>query len=271
MGVRGLSAVVVIVLFGCCASPRRRVVKERERAVRDYRDSGFYPPVAIGSESTHNWSGWLSYYPIDEKDWYDALEHSPMIARVVIYESSDSYEFLVETSGDIRAFARKFNAWVALSVEPEADKSCFLKTQKKFYERPLLYSSPDMKQALLLVGNFGYVRARQTTNGIKAVWESELRFVERLPLRVEANKALFILPKRLMVKDARITDARVKVHMMIPPGKPLTCDIPDMLILPYVDCLLTFIRCFFPHFEVVWDRGEVWRQGKVIKRSDEEK
>jgi len=268
MGVRGLSAVVVIVLFGCCASPRRRVVKERERAVRDYRDSGFYPPVAIGSESTHNWSGWLSYYPIDEKDWYDALEHSPMIARVVIYESSDSYEFLVETRGDIRAFARKFNAWVALSVEPEADKPCFLKTQKKFYERPLLYSSPDMKQALLLVGDFG--RARVSSKN-ELIYRNDLRLVERLPLRVEANKAFFVLPKRLMVKDAKVTDARAKVHMMIPPGKPLTCDIPDMLILPYVDAVLTLGRCFFSHFEVVWDRGEVWGQGKVIKRSDEEK
>jgi len=55
-----------------------------------------------------------------------------------------------------------------------------------------------------------------------------------LPLRVEGNKAFFILPKRLMVKDAKVTDARVKVHMMISPGKPLTCDIPDMLVLPYV-------------------------------------
>jgi len=269
MGVRGLSAVVVIILFGCCASPRRRVVKERERAVGEYRNSGFasFSHFAL-RRLVYNWAGWLYYYPIKEKDWWDALKHSPMIARVVIYESSDSYEFLVETSGDIRAFARKFNAWVALSVEPEADKPCFLKTQKKFYERPLLYSSPDMKQALLLVGDFG--RARVSSKN-ELIYRNDLRLVERLPLRVEGNKAFFILPKRLMVKDAKVTDARVKVHMMIPPGKPLTCDIPDMLILPYVDAVLTLGRCFFSHFEVVWDRGEVWRQGKVIKRSDEEK
>ena len=270
---KAVSIFTAVVMASCSCAPSRILIKEA--CLKDDYALSQNPFLLAYDADTlvrsspdpvtaHNSAGWLRFYGIDKEVFLKILEaHCPVITRVALYESDNAYKILVETHKNIADSARKMKGWLVLSVQLMSNKYPFLKGVHGKTALSILYSTPDMKQALLLVGSVGGV---EVVPGKKEpLWRCKLRLLQRLPMRVEEKKAIFLLPKQLLVKDAQITDVWARVHMMIPPGKPLTCDIPDLLLLPPVNELHTIGGCTFVNFNILWNLGKAWGEGVPVE------
>jgi len=271
---RVIGAFVVMMACGCASTHK---VLVREEYIAEWRTYSF--PFRVDEvlldrnfniHSADNCAGWLAFYfsyfgphgpENGKKVFQKALrEHCPLIIRVALYDIGSAYEILVETGKNIKKSVEEITGkgWLAFSVELLSDRYPIIKGVRKKTTIDILYSTSDMEQALLLTGSVGVV---EVIPGAKEpVWHCKLRLLQRLPMRVEENKVVFTLPKRLLVKNAKITDVWARVHMMILPGKPLTCNIPDLLLLPTVHELWTMKRCVYDRFNVIWDFSKTWRK-----------
>jgi len=285
--------------LGCAARPGRLLI-EMEACDRDHELAWDTLPCPSGSGTAEGAKAWLFFYGIDRERFeafLSSLRGATIIRRVALYESPHAYEIVVQTQGDIRAALAGKDSWFAVSVEFFSHNPSPFPMEREEREsacRIFLYSSPDMRTALLLVGNNGVVR-RDKHNRVARenklpsdpqysavqgspvvegyVWEHKHRLIARLPLHVERDRVVFHLPKNLLfAKGAGLEkeEIRARTHAMLKPAYPLTCEeIPDFLFLPQVDLLRTSCRQWMDNFSVIWDIGG-WGGGVLERSADSE-
>jgi len=270
-GPKRLLLLNAIIIFGCSPTFDRILLKSVE-ADNNYCDVFSLLPSMPDfpfAETTEDQSvlsginGWLYFYGIGEERLEKFLENLPatVIKAVDLCKTANGYEIVVHTQGNIPSTMHTSNGWFALSVQLIGDKNPFIKGARKD-EMVLLYSTANMDSCLLLIGNPGSVYFGKNRS---PVWKHHLRLMAKLPLKIHKRSATFFLPNNLLAEDASLKDAWVRTHAIAKPGRPLSCSIPELLLLPTVDELYTFKGGVFYGFSVPWI-GIVRQSAIIIRR-----
>ena len=271
---RTAKVILLTALAVCgCATHSRRLLRTKQ-AEDQYceMDSDFV--VAGNHVIVVGAAGWLYFYDLKQnmfgfgkadkrfREFVNKLD-AAILQKVMLYETPTHYEIVVQTKGPISDALKNGRLFYALSVELFGNKAPLFKTQRKEEILSFLYTSPDMRNALLLVGDLGGVLAEKVK---QPIWKHKLRLIAKLPVNVEGNTAVFCIPKKLLTPNAVIEDVWARTHVLIEPAQPLRCEIRDLLFLPAVDCLYTLEGCVYENFAIPWQFGPFWHEATPLTR-----